>query len=328
MDCGQEEDANQCNRFMSLHSVPDDPNDANIGCILKSAARPTISFEYFPPKTELGTTKLKEKMCHMRDMKPLWIDVTFKSGGARAADTLSLCVHARSVGLVPLVHITCIGMTTHDVDSILEYMFCNGLRNIMAIRGDPPGAGEEFNASGTDFQHAVDLVRYIKRKYGEYFFVAVAGYPECHPECTSLSEDIRYMKDKVDAGAELIITQMFYDEQLFISFVDKSREAGITCPIVPGIMPITSYSGFLKMIAFCDTKVPAYVLQDLESIKGDVDAVREYGIQLAVEMCKRLVLSRAADNIHLYTMNNEDNIREIVKQLAHVAAPIHSQWIG
>lgn len=301
--------------------------DDRLGSVLAYADKPTVSFEYFPPKTESGMTKLEDKFASMKDMKPVWIDVTFKSGGARAMDTLNLCLHAKSIGLIPLVHLTCIGMTSGDVDTILKFMYDNGLRNIMALRGDRPTEEELANLSCADFTHAVDLVRYIRLKYHEYFFISVAGYPECHPESPNPLADLQFLKGKIDAGADLIITQMFYDEDCFSSFVEKARTMGIHCPIVPGIMPITTYNGFLKMIAFCDTKVPERILTELSSIQDDPEAVRQYGVDLAVGMSTRLILSKVTESIHLYTMNNEETIRDIVKKLNKVLAPIHSQWI-
>jgi methylenetetrahydrofolate reductase (NADPH) len=294
---------------------------------LARALRPTISFEYFPPKTDSGSDLLFSKLQSMRNMNPIWIDVTFGAGGSTSQRTVSICEYAANkLGIDVMMHLTCTNMTVEDLDKVLEQMKEAGLRNIMALRGDPP-RNEEWTQCDGGFRHAVDLVRYIRAKYGDYFCIGVAGYPEGHTDCESLDMDLKYLKDKVDAGANMIITQLFYDNQLFFDFVSRARSIGITCPIVPGIMPITTYAGFHRMVAMCKTFVPDSIKARIEELKDDDVKVRELGIEVASDMCRELFKSGQVDSVHLYTMNNEENIRAIVQRLADNLPAPHKEWM-
>lgn len=296
--------------------------------VLFSSQRPTISFEYFPPKSDAGADLLFTKLRNMRNMNPIWIDVTFGAGGSTSQRTLSICEFAaRKLGIDVMMHLTCTNMTVADIDKVLEQMKEAGLRNIMALRGDPPRDCGEWTQCNGGFRHAVDLVRYIRSRYGDYFCIGVAGYPEGHTDCDDLESDLKYLKDKVDAGANMIITQLFYDTSLFLDFVSRARAIGITCPIVPGIMPITTYGGFVKMVAMCRTHVPPDVLRKIEEIKDDDVKIKNLGIDIATDMCKQLVDSGKVESVHLYTMNNEDNIREIIRGLSETLPATHTQWM-
>jgi methylenetetrahydrofolate reductase (NADPH) len=289
---------------------------------------PTISFEYFPPKTDAGTDLLLGKLHSMRNMNPMWIDVTFGAGGSTSQRTLAICEFAANkLGINVMMHLTCTNMTVNDLDRILEQMKEAGLRNIMALRGDPPRDAVEWKPCEGGFRYAVDLVRYIRSKYGDYFCIGVAGYPEGHTDCESLDADLNYLKAKVDAGADMIVTQLFYDTSLFLEFVERARKIGISCPIVPGIMPITTYNGFMRMTDMCKTFVPDSIREQVERVKEDDTKVRELGIEIATDMCKQLIESGKIYSVHLYTMNNEDNIREIVRRLADHLPEAHKQWM-
>jgi len=188
-----------------------------------------------------------------------------------------------------------------------------GIRNIVALRGDPPKGAEKWEAIEGGFSYATDLVRYIRKNYGDYFGIAVAGYPEGHPESDGgVDADVKYLKEKIDAGADFVITQLFYDIDAYISWVKKCRAAGINCPLVPGIMPILTYGGFKRMTGFCKTFVPKEIHDTLEAIKDDEKKVKEYGIQVAIKMCNKLI-AHGAPGLHFYTMNEDYSSQRILE---------------
>lgn len=236
------------------------------------------SFEYFPPRTEKGLESLLERIERMSLINPLWIDVTWRAGKT-ANLTLEICQHLQMFsGLDVMMHLTCNNMSKNDIDEALQKCKEYGVRNILALRGDPPEEGEPIN--DCELNYGIDLIHYIKENYGDYFCIGTAGYPETHLEATSPEEDLMHLKAKVDAGAELIITQLFFDNEIFLDFVRRCREIGIDVPIIPGIMPIQNYSGFHKMTSLCQTKVPETIINDLERIKHDEAKVRKYGVDV------------------------------------------------
>jgi methylenetetrahydrofolate reductase (NADPH) len=205
----------------------------------------------------------------------------------------------------------------------LNTVKANGIQNILALRGDPPHGQDTFVTIEGGFSCALDLVKHIKAKYGDYFGITVAGYPEAHPEVITSEagateeayrKDLAYLKEKVDAGAEVIVTQLFYDTDIFLKFVSNCREIGIKCPIVPGIMPIQNYKGFLRMTGLCKTKVPEEIKAALEPIKDNEEAVRAYGIHLGTEMCKK-ILAHDIRTLHLYSLNLEKSVLGILQNL-------------
>lgn len=278
---------------------------------------PYFSFEYFPPKTEDGVRNLYERFYRMAELKPGWIDVTWGAGGSTSTLTMEICKTAQNeVKLETMMHLTCTNLPAEKIYSALEEAKSNGIKNILALRGDPP-RGEDWKQIEGGFAHAVDLVKYIKSKYGDYFGICVAGYPEAHTDAVSYEEDLEFLKQKVDAGADLIITQLFYDTDIFMKFVNDCRAKGITCPILPGMMPILSYNGFKRMTTLCKTYVPKEISEALEPIKDNEAKVKEFGIKLCIEMCKKLLDANVA-GLHFYTLNLEKSVTEILKGLGLV----------
>ncbi|KAG8061480.1 hypothetical protein GUJ93_ZPchr0003g17343 [Zizania palustris] len=222
-----------------------------------------------------------------------------------------------------MMHLTCTNMPVEKIDDALTTIKSNGIQNVLALRGDPPHGQNKFVQVAGGFACALDLVQHIRSKYGDYFGITVAGYPEAHPDAIegvegatleAYSNDLAYLKRKVDAGADLIITQLFYDTDIFLKFVNDCRQIGITCPIVPGIMPINNYKGFLRMTGFCKTKIPAEITAALDPIKDNEEAVRAYGIHLGTEMCKK-ILASGIKILHLYTLNMEKSALGILMNL-------------
>jgi len=279
-----------------------------------------FSFEYFPPKTEAGVRNLTARMEKMGQMRPMWIDVTWGAGGSTANTTLSLCETAMDVtGLDVLMHLTCTNVTVDETRKVLQRCKEKGLCNILALRGDPPANATEWTATEGGFSHAVDLVRFIRKEFGDFFCIGVAAYPEGHIDAESFDKDLQYYKEKVDAGADFGVTQLFYDTNLYFEFLKKSHALGVpkSFDVFPGIMPIQSYAGFRRMTGLCKTFVPKVIDESLELIKDNEAAVKEYGIELAVQMCREL-MDGGCPGLHLYTLNLEKSATAICEKLGLV----------
>merc|ERR1719261_337603 len=250
----------------------------------------------------------------------MWIDVTWGAGGSTADTTLSLCETAMDVtGLDVLMHLTCTNVTIDTTRQVLQRCKEKGLCNILALRGDPPANATEWTATEGGFAHAVDLVRFIRKEFGDFFCIGVAAYPEGHIDAESFDKDLQYYKEKVEAGADFGVTQLFYDTNLYFEFLKKSHALGVpkSFNVFPGIMPIQSYAGFRRMTGLCKTFVPKAIDEALELIKDNENAVKEYGIEQAVDMCKEL-MKGGAPGLHLYTLNLEKSATAICEKLGLV----------
>merc|ERR1719238_538499 len=250
----------------------------------------------------------------------MWIDVTWGAGGSTADTTLSLCETAMDVtGLDVLMHLTCTNVTVDQTRSVLQRCKEKGLCNILALRGDPPANASEWTATEGGFSHAVDLVRFIRKEFGDYFCIGVAAYPEGHIDADSFDKDLQYYKEKVEAGADFGVTQLFYDTNLYFEFLKKSHAIGVpkSFDVFPGIMPIQSYAGFRRMTGLCKTFIPKSIDEELEPIKDNEAAVKEYGIDLAVRMSKEL-MAGGCPGLHLYTLNLEKSATAICEKLGLV----------
>ncbi|XP_059307486.1 probable methylenetetrahydrofolate reductase (NADH) [Lycium ferocissimum] len=286
--------------------------------------RVVFSFEFFPPKTEDGVENLFERMERMVAHNPSFCDITWGAGGSTADLTLEIAKRMQNMVCVEtMMHLTCTNMPVEKIDHALDTIKTNGIQNVLALRGDPPHGQDKFVQVEGGFACALDLVKHMRAKYGDYFGITVAGYPEAHPDVIPANgiatkeiyeNDLAYLKRKVDAGADLIVTQLFYDTDIFLKFVNDCRQIGINCPIVPGIMPINNYKGFLRMTGFCKTKIPEEIMAALEPIKDNEEAVKAYGIHLGTEMCKK-ILATGIKTLHLYTLNMEKSALAIMMNL-------------
>lgn len=257
-------------------------------------------------------------MERMYALGPQFIDVTWGAGGTTSDLTLEICKNAQAVyGLETSMHLTCTNMPREKVDRALKEAKASGIKNILALRGDPPRGQSTWQKCENGFAHAVDLVRHIKKEYADYFCISVAGYPEGHIENEDRELDMKFLKEKVDAGADYIVTQLFYDTDLFLNWVTECRKVGIKCPIIPGIMPIQSYGGFTRMTTLCKTLVPKHITEELEPIKNDDQAVKDYGVKLAIDMCTKL-RKNGIRGFHFYTLNLEKSVRLILEGLGFV----------
>jgi methylenetetrahydrofolate reductase (NADPH) len=278
------------------------------------------SFEFFPPKTEAGEDNLLTRINRMtRRLDPLFLSVTWGGAGSTAARSIAVASHAQKYcGVDVLMHLAVQGMTVAQLSQVLEQAKGGGIQNILALRGDPPRgtrSWREGDVSGGDLDRSVDLVRFIRERYGDYFGIAVAGHPEGHPSSVSLEEEMKYLKEKIDVGADFIITQLFYDTDAFLAYVKNCRVAGIEVPILPGIMPIQSYNSFKRMTEYCNVAVPKSVVEKIEPVKDDDEAVKEIGCEIAAEMCRRILADSGedVDGVHFYTLNLERSVTRILK---------------
>lgn len=273
----------------------------------------TFSFEFFVPKTSQGVQNLYDRMDRMYDLNPIFIDITWNAGGRSSTLTNDMVYTAQgALGLETCMHLTCTNMKVELIDEALEKAYKSGCQNILALRGDPPLDGSE---STGDFKYAKDLINYIRNKYGDHFNIGVAAYPEGHPEETDEQLILKYLKEKCDAGADFIITQMFYDAENFIKWCSQVRKIGINIPIIPGIMPISTYSAFIRRAKWSQIVIPQHFLDALDPIKEDDYLVRERGTELVSDMCNQLIKSGYVNHLHFYTMNLERATIMILERL-------------
>ncbi|KUJ06282.1 methylenetetrahydrofolate reduct [Mollisia scopiformis] len=281
----------------------------------EQSGQPTFSFEFFPPKTAQGVQNLYDRMDRMHAFGPSFIDITWGAGGRLAELTCEMVGVAQTTyGLETSMHLTCTDMGEDKVNEALNNARNAGCTNILALRGDPPREKEKWEATEGGFQYAKDLVKHIRAKYGDHFDIGVAGYPEGSDDQKDEAILLEHLKEKVDAGATFIVTQMFYDADNFLRWVSEVRAKGITVPIVPGIMPINTYSSFLRRANHMGCKIPPEWSAALEEVKNDDAAVRSIGTGLVAEMCRK-ILAGGIHHLHFYTMNLAQATRMVLEQL-------------
>jgi len=271
--------------------------------ILKTT-RPTVSFEFFPPKDDAAMPNLLESLSHLRELRPSFTSCTYGAGGSTRARTLEVTLKIKEqFGIEAMAHFTCVGQTLKDIDSVLENFAHHGIENVLGLRGDrPTGVPEPPQGWFTDFKYAVELIRHIRDQFGNTFSIGCAGYPEKHPEAPSFESDLTNLKKKVDAGADFIITQLYFDNRRFFSFLEQARAIDIRVPIIAGIMPVTNVAQIKKFTAMCGATVPDQMLRDLDPIAHDPEAVLRYGVEWSTRQCAEL-LAKKADGLHFYTLN-------------------------
>lgn len=286
----------------------------------------TYSVEFFPPKTTKGELNLTLRTSKFTNLSTQWIDLTWGAGGSTCVKTLRLStLWSSKHPQCPInMHLTCTNMPASLIDQTLGSCIQSGINNIVALRGDSPEGVDQWHAEVDGFSCALDLVKYIRAKYGDHFCITVSGYPEGHPDklkergdtiCgVDYLDEMDYLRQKVEAGADLIITQLFYDTKIFLRFVRDCRGIGIKCPIIPGIMLIQNYNGFHKMTKFCKTFVPQSIFDRLEEVKDDPEAVKALGVKIAVEMCQELAQG-GIKHFHFYTLNKEGVAIEVINKL-------------
>jgi len=278
-----------------------------------ASKKPSFSFEFFPPKDEEGKDRLFETVAHLRPYDPTFVSVTYGAGGSTRKLTVELTMRVeREAGIEAMAHLTCAGAPREEIASVLDQLREGGIQNVLALRGDPPQGEKEFKVVEGGFSHASELVEFIHSRWD--FCLAGACYPEKHPEAPSPEVDLANLKKKVDAGAEFLVTQLFFEAQTYFAFVERARAVGITVPIIPGIMPITNLNQVKRFTAMCGATIPAQLLARLEEAHGDPQAVRSVGVEHAVGECRAL-LEGGAPGIHFYTLNRSPATVQILEQI-------------
>ncbi len=291
----------------------------HISDILKEGV-PTFSFEFFPPKTPLALEQLFEAIRQLEPLDPAFVSVTYGAGGSTRELTHDLVVRLKTTTtLDPIPHLTCVGHTGEEVEKILHRYAGAGVSNILALRGDPPRDRQDYDHSRDVFPQAADLVSFIKKFQGHNdprgFGIGVAGFPEGHPATPNRLLEMDHLKAKVDAGADYICTQLFFDNHDFYDFRDRCALAGIPVPILAGIMPVTSLASMKRMAELAGgARFPARLLKALHRANGSPEAVRQIGLHYATEQCADL-LDQGVSGIHFYTLNQSTATREICQRL-------------
>ncbi|MBI5186168.1 MAG: methylenetetrahydrofolate reductase [NAD(P)H] [Nitrospinae bacterium] len=283
--------------------------------LLNRSAAPLFSFEFFPPKDEDGMAALYRTISDLKELNPSFVSVTYGAGGSTREKTLDLVIRIKhEIGLEPMSHLTCVGSTGSFIREILERIQADGIENVLALRGDPPKGETGFQKPDGGFGYAYELVWEIKKNH-DNFCIGVAGYPEKHPESPTLEEDIRYLKLKVDSGADFIVTQLFFNNNAFFEFLERAEKSGIHVPIIPGIMPITNFNQIRKFTEICGAAMPKKLVEDLEKIKNNPEDVQKYGTEYAINQCREL-LDKGVKGIHFYTLNKSKATMEIFREIA------------
>lgn len=285
--------------------------------------RTTFSFEFFPPRTAETAEQLYAAITDLEALKPTFVSITYGAGGSTRELTHDLVLRLKNqTTLLPVPHLTCVGHTEPEIRGILERYAAAGISNIVALGGDLPKGMENHDRSRDAFKYAADLVRFIKKFNAEGghpdprgFGICVAGYPEGHPGTPNRVKEMDHLKAKVDAGADWICTQLFFDNRDFYDFRDRCGLAGITVPIIAGIMPVTSGPGMNRMAELAlGTRFPAPLVRAVNRAQGDAEGVRRVGIHWATEQCRDL-LDHQVRGIHFYTLNRSTATREVFLNL-------------
>lgn len=264
--------------------------------------RPIRSLEFYPPKDDAGVEALRATASALKPMQPDFVSVTYGAGGSTQERTAQVSAILRAdCGFTVMPHLTCVGHSRSELSDLADRFHGSGFRNIMALRGDPPKGSAAFTAHNGGLHHASDLVALLKLRQPE-LCLGVAGYPEKHPEAPSLDVDLTHLKRKIDAGADFITTQLFFDNTVYYRFVEKCRAAGIAIPIVPGIMPVLSLKQIQRFTAMCGATLPAQLIKRLEVAAENTDVVETIGIDWALTQIRGL-LANGAPGYHLYVLN-------------------------
>jgi methylenetetrahydrofolate reductase (NADPH) len=278
-----------------------------------SLRKPFFSFEFFPPKNDEGVEQLMQTVRTLRDLHPAFVSVTYGAGGSTRTRTVQTAkrIHRES-GLTVVAHVTCVQSTRDEMRVLLRELAEVGLENVLALRGDPPKGEQAFNASANGFKTSTQLVELLRAEF--HFCIGGGCYPETHVEAPDAYTDLLRLEHKVRAGVDFLITQMFFDNDLYFAFVERARRQGVEVPIIPGIIPITNYAGIAKMTSMSGATIPQALRDALEIRRDEPEAVAELGVAYATAQCVDL-LSRGAPGIHFYTLNKSPATRAVVSAL-------------
>jgi len=270
-----------------------------------------FSCEFFPPRTEAGMEKLLIVRNELdENMQPAFYSVTFGAGGTNRDRTLDAVDRLREDNASVAPHISCIGSTRDQLKALIERYIDRGVNRLVTLRGDIPEEGPGAN----DFNHANELVAFIREQTGGHFHIEVAAYPEYHPESVTPESDFQYFKRKIESGADSAITQYFYNIDAYSRFIENCQKANLDVPVVPGIMPITNYKGLVRFSDNCGAEIPRWIRKQLEAYEDDIDSLVDFGTDVVTSLCSRL-LESGAPGLHFYTLNQSQATLEIWRRL-------------
>jgi methylenetetrahydrofolate reductase (NADPH) len=274
---------------------------------------PVFSFEFFPPKTAEGEENLYAALADLRPLEPAFVSVTYGAGGSTRSKTIEIVKRLRDEwGLEAMAHFTCVGATVPELRATLDEMREAGIDNVLALRGDPPAGESEWTKTEGGLEYSRELVEMISSDYP--FAIGAACFPETHIHATSPEDDLRYLGEKVQAGVDFLITQVFFENSFYFDFVARARAAGIGLPIIPGIMPITRVGQVERMAEMCGSAIPPELRRELHAREDDAEAVRDFGVAYATLQCSEL-LAAGAPGVHFYTLNRSPATRAILSAL-------------
>ena len=280
---------------------------------LFTKGRPLFSFEFFLPKAPEDMEKFKATVRELKSLDPDFVTITYGAGGSGRAQTVETAGMIKAeLGIETASHLTCVAHTKAEVSAVLARLRALRIENVVALRGDAPKDGSALPVERRELPYAADLVRFIKAEGG--FAMAVAGYPEKHPEAATPEADLARLKEKADAGGDWVITQLFFDNKDYFDFVRRARAAGVTRPIVPGIMPVTGFAQTKRFTEMCGAKLPQALLEGLAPIAEDKEAVVRYGVEWATRQCREL-LAGGAPGVHFYTLNRSHSTAQVLENL-------------
>lgn len=275
--------------------------------------RPFFSFEFFPPKDDAGSRQLFASIEALAPLRPAFVSITYGAGGSSRDRTVSLAKQIQAeLGLTVMAHVTCVGSSRAELRSLFDDLARAGIENVLALRGDPPKGSTQFEASAGGFSFASELIAMLRRNYD--FCIGAACYPEVHLEAPDAEADLRRLKEKVDAGADFLISQLFFNNDRFAAFVKQARALGIAVPILPGLMPITNYQQVARFTSSIGASIPPKLLRELELRAQDGKAVEDLGVAYAALQATEL-LQQGAPGVHFYTLNRSPATRAIVSAL-------------
>jgi methylenetetrahydrofolate reductase (NADPH) len=270
----------------------------------------TYSIELFPPKTPEGAQKLRATRAELAQLKPRYFSVTFGAGGSTQSGTRDTVLEITAEGHEAAPHLSCIGRNRDELRAMLAEYQANGIKRVVALRGDLPSGYGMLDASSGEFTYASQLIEFIRKETGDWFHIETAAYPEVHPQARSAQDDLRHFAGKIQAGADSAITQYFYNPDAYFRFVEDAAKLGVTAPIVPGIMPIMNYTQLMRFSDMCGAEIPRWIRLKLAGFGDDTASLKAFGLEVVTQLCEKL-LAGGAPGLHFYTLNQAGATKEI-----------------
>ena len=273
---------------------------------------PSVSFEFFPPRTEEGVLKLDKTVKTLSEFTPEFFSVTFGAGGSTKTKTLETVLSIKSSNNNAVPHLSCISASKEDIRNLLNEYKAHDINHLIALRGDNPSGA----ISNGDFKFANDLISFIREETGDYFHIQAGAYPEYHPEADSAEDDLNNFKRKIEAGANSAITQFFFNADAYFRFIEECQKRSVTVPIIPGIMPIYNIKQLSRFASNCGAEIPRWLRLKLECYDDDIQSLRDYGVDVISELCETLI-HYGVPGIHFYTLNESKIVSKIIKNISN-----------